>query len=74
MTLICGLRLAGVRAPVVFQGSTDTVTFETYVEQALVPQLRPGDVVIWDNLKPHRAVQVVRAVEQAGARVEPLPP
>jgi transposase len=74
MTLICALRLSGVEAPVVFQGSTDTVTFQAYVEQALVPQLRPEDVVIWDNLKPHKAAQVLRAVEKAGARVVPLPP
>lgn len=74
MTLICALRLAGVEAPVVFRGSTDTGTFQAYVEQALVPQLRPGDVVIWDNLKPHQAPPVERAVEQAGARVVSLPP
>jgi transposase len=40
----------------------------------LVPQLRPGDVVIWDNLKPHQDAQVRQAVERAGATVEPLPP
>jgi transposase len=74
MTLICALRLSGVEAPIVFQGSTDTVTFQAYGEQALVPQLRPGDVVIGDNLKPHRASQVVQAVELAGAQVVPLPP
>ena len=74
LTLICGLRLSGVTAPLVFQGSTDTVTFETYVEQALVPQLHPGDVVIWDNLKPHKAKSVLEAIEGAGARLIPLPP
>ena len=73
LTLICGLRLSGVTAPLVFQASTDTATFETYVEQALVPQLRPGDVVIWDNLKPHKAKSVVEAVEGAGEMI-PLPP
>jgi transposase len=74
LTLICGLRLSGVSAPLVFQGSTDTATFETYVEQALAPQLHPGDVVIWDNLKPHKAKSVVQMIERAGARVIPLPP
>jgi transposase len=73
MTLICGLRLSGVTAPLVFPGATDTATFENYVEQALVPQLKPGDVVIWDNLQPHKAESVVRAVEAAKARVIPLP-
>jgi transposase len=74
LTLICGLRLSGVTAPLVFQGSTDTAAFETYVEQALVPQLHPGDVVIWDNLKPHKVKSVLEAIEGAGARLIPLPP
>jgi transposase len=74
LTLICGLRLSGVSAPLVFQGATDTATFETYVEQALAPQLHPGDVVIWDNLKPHKAKSVAQMIERAGAKVIPLPP
>src|SRR4051812_42955500 len=74
VTLICGLRLAGGTAPVVFRGATDTPVFRSYVEQVLVPELRAGDVVIWDNLQPHKAQGVVAAVERAGARVVPLPP
>ena len=74
VTLICGLRLSGVTAPLVFPGATETATFQGYVEQVLVPQLKPGDVVIWDNLQPHKAGPVVRAVEAAEARVIPLPP
>ena len=74
VTLIRGPRLSGVTAPVVFQGATDTAAFESYVEQVLVPRPRAGDVVIWDNLKPHQAKAVVSAVEHAGARVLPLPP
>jgi transposase len=74
VTLICGLRLSGVSAPVVFPGATDTAAFQSYVEQVLVPELQADDVVIWDNFKPHKAQAVVAAVEQAGARVVPLPP
>ena len=74
VTLISALRLSGVMAPLAFEGATDTAAFQTYGEQALVPQLRPGDVVVWDNLKPHKNTQGVQAVERAGARVEPLPP
>jgi transposase len=74
VTLICGLRLSGVTAPVVFRGATDTPAFRSYVEQVLVPELQSNDVVIWDNLQPHKAAAVVAAVEQAGARVVPLPP
>ena len=48
--------------------------FETYVEEVLVPELKPGDVVIWDNLKPHQSEEAIEAVEAAGAEVVPLPP
>jgi transposase len=74
ITMTCGLRLDGVTAPLAFVGATNTDIFETYVEEVLVPQLKPGDVVIWDNLKPHKSDEAVEAVEAAGARVEPLPP
>jgi transposase len=68
------MRLSGVTAPLAFPGGTDTAAFHQYLEEILVPELRPGDVVIWDDLKPHRAEEVVRAVERAGAQVIPLPP
>jgi transposase len=74
VTLICGLRLSGVVAPLAFEGATDTATFEGYVRQALAPRLGDGDVVVWDNLKPHESAGARRAVEGAGARLEPLPP
>lgn len=74
VTLICGLRLSGVTAPLVVQGSTDTATFASYVEQALAPQLDRGDVVVWDNLAPHKAKAVVKVIEQVGAKVIRLPP
>ena len=74
MTLISGMRLGGVVAPFVFRGATDTDAFRTYAEAVLAPQLRQGDVVIWDNLKPHKNHEAVEAVERAGARVLPLPP
>lgn len=74
ITLTCGLRLSGVTAAMAFEGATNTGTFENYVEQVLVPELRPGDVVIWDNPKPHLSEEAIEAVEKAGARVVPLPP
>jgi transposase len=74
VTLITGMGLRGVVAPFAFVGATDTLAFQTYVTEVLVPVVRPGDVVVWDNLKPHKDKEVIAAVEAAGARVEPLPP
>jgi transposase len=74
ITMTCGLRLSGVTAPLAFRGATNTDIFETYVEDVLVPELKPGDVVIWDNLKPHKSEEAIEAIEAAGASVEPLPP
>jgi transposase len=74
VTVISAVRLSGVGASLAFERATDTPAFQTYVEEMLVPQLQPGDVVIWDNLKPHQDEQVHQAVERTGACVEPLPP
>ena len=74
VTLVAGLRLSGVVAPFAFAGAMNAPTFRAYVQQLLAPALRPGDVVIWDNLKPHADRQAEEAVAKAGARVEPLPP
>jgi hypothetical protein len=74
ITLTCGLRLGGVTAPLAFVGATNTDIFETCVTDVLVPQLKRGDVVIWDNLNPHESEEAIEAVETAGAHVEPLPP
>jgi transposase len=74
MTVIAALGLGGVRAPLAFPGATDTAAFQTYVDQVLVPELRPGDVVVLDNIKPHQGRGVTESIERAGARVLPLPP
>ncbi len=46
---------------------------ELYVEHFLVPQLRAGDIVIWDNVPTHKRAGVIARIEATGARVEPLP-
>src|SRR3954468_24056777 len=74
ITLTCAMRLAGAMAGLAFPGATNTGTFETYVEDVLAPELRPDDVVVWDNLKPHQSEEAIEAVESAGAEVVPLPP
>jgi len=74
VTFLAGMRLSGVTAPFAFEGATDGPKFEAYVEEVLVPQLHRGDVVVWDNLQPHKMKPVVAAVEGAGATVVPAPP
>ena len=74
VTVIAALGLDGVRAPLMFPGSTDAATFESYIEQVLVPELHEGDVVVFDNLSAHQGPAVAEAIEGVGARVLPLPP
>src|SRR5262249_18534861 len=74
ITLTCGLRLSGAMAAMAFPGAMNTAMFEDYVEEVLVPELKPGDVVVWDNLQPHKSEEAVEAVEAAGAGGVPLPP
>ena len=62
VTLIVGMRQAGVVAPLAFEGPTDQSAFRTYVREVLAPELHPGDVVVWDNLKPHQDAEAIRAV------------
>jgi len=74
VTVIAAMGMGGVRAPLAFTGSVDAATFQAYVEQVLVPALRPGDVVVFDNLSSHLGPAVFGAIESAGASVLPLPP
>lgn len=73
-TIVAGLRVEGVCAPAVFDGSIDNPTFLAYVEQVLVPALRPGDIVVLDNLAVHKQPAVHAAIAQAGAHLRFLPP
>jgi transposase len=73
-TVIAALRPDAVTAPAVFDGPIDEASFRAYVEQVLVPSLRPGDVVVMDNLAVHKQPAVRAAIEQVGARVRFLPP
>jgi transposase len=75
LTLTAAVRLGGVpeSACLAFEGATDTAGFETYVERCLVPVLRPGDIVILDNLACHKTAEVRRLIRAAGAEVRHLP-
>jgi transposase len=73
-TLIAALRHDGLTAPCVFDGAINGARFLAYVEQGLAPTLRPGDVVVMDNLKAHKVNGVREAIEAQGARLLYLPP
>ena len=73
-TFVAGLRLSGLVAPFVLDGPINRSAFETYVEKVLVPELRPGDVVILDNLSSHKGARVRTMIEAAGASLLYLPP
>ncbi len=73
-TLIAGLRADGLTAPLVVDGAVNGDVFVAYVEQTLAPTLRPGDVVVMDNLSSHKRVGVRQAIEAVGAKLLYLPP
>ena len=71
--MIASVRLDGTTACMTLEGTTDTESFRAYVEAVLVPTLRPGDVVIMDNLSPHKSGPTMALITQAGAEVSFLP-
>ena len=73
-TFVAALRCDEVTAPTVIDGAMDGPMFLAYVRQQLVPTLRPGDVVIMDNLSCHKVAGVRQSIEQVGATVVYLPP
>jgi transposase len=73
-TFVAGLRLDGIAAPFVLDGPINRTAFETYVERVLVPELKPGDIVIMDNLSSHKGPRVRELIEAAGASLRYLPP
>ncbi len=73
-TVVAAVGLGGVQAPWLLEGAMNTVSFETYVEQILVPTVQVGDWVLLDNLSVHKGSLVRSAIEARGARVVFLPP
>jgi putative transposase len=74
LTFIAALRADAIVAPVVFDGPINGQSFRAYVEQALVPVLRQGDIVVIDNLGSHKGKPIRDAIRKAGARLVFLPP
>src|SRR5215470_14768781 len=73
-TFVVALRIDGLTAPTVIDGAMNGEVFEAYVRQQLVPTLKPGDVVIMDNLSSHKRVGDKAAIESVGAILRFLPP
>ncbi len=73
-TVIGALGLRGLFALMTLEGGTCGETFLAYVQQVLAPELRKGDIVVWDNLAAHKSEAVRKAIEAAGATLRFLPP
>jgi transposase len=74
LTMIAALSLHGIDATMTIEGATDTDVFQAYVEQILGPTLRPGDIVVLDNLRAHKVARIREAIESRGAQLIYLPP
>jgi transposase len=73
-TVVAGLRSSGIVAPMALDGPVNGELFQAYVEQVLVPDLRPADIVIMHNLGSHKGAGVRSAIEAAGAFLLYPPP
>lgn len=73
-TLIATLSLEGLQAPWVLEGALNGEIFKLYVGEVLAPTLKPGDILIMDNLSTHKVAGIAELVEARGARLEYLSP
>jgi transposase len=73
-TFVGGLTSRGFIAPYVLDGAMDGATFKAWVEQMLAPELKPGDIVVMDNLAAHKVSGIREAIEAQGAELRYLPP
>ena len=74
ISTIAAMTVKGMICSASFDGATDTELFVTFVREALVPSLKPGQVVVLDNLPAHKSPLVLELIEQAGCRLFLLPP
>jgi transposase len=73
-TFTGALRLNGMTAPMVLDGPMNGAAFKAYVAQVLAPTLKPGDIVVMDNLSAHKHADIREIIEAAGAALLYLPP
>jgi transposase len=74
VTMLGALGVHGLQAVMTVDGATDADVFRTYVKRVLGPTLAPGDIVVMDNLRAHKAVGVQQSIARRGARLLYLPP
>ncbi len=74
MTFLAALRHDGITAPCVIDGPINGESFRAYVEQILLPTLKPGDIVVMDNLGSHKGRETRATIRSVGARLLFLPP
>ena len=74
LTIIAAMTVQGVLAAATIDASTDGDVFGSFIREVLVPSLRPGQVVVMDNLAAHKVAGIRSAIEAAGCRVVYLPP
>lgn len=72
-TMISSIRLDGSTACMTIAGATDTEVFRTYIAEVLCPELRPGDIVIMDNLGAHKSPATLELIDARGAEARFLP-
>jgi transposase len=73
VTLVAALSLDGIGAAMTLTGALDRDACEAYVREVLAPSLRPGQIVIWDNVRPHQGATVRALIEARGCRLLFLP-
>jgi len=73
-TFVAGLRCNEISAPCVFDGAMNGHVFRAYVEKVLIPVLKPGDIVVMDNLSAHKVDRIGELIKAVGARLVYLPP
>jgi transposase len=73
-TLIAALGIDGMRCSLVTDGAVNGDIFESFVRHVLLPELKPGDVVVMDNLSSHKGAAIRQLIESAGAELAYLPP
>lgn len=74
VTIVAGIGLRGVVAPLVLNGSLDGLGFDAYIEQFVLPNIKKGDILVFDNLAAHKSAKAKDLVESKGASLLFLPP